>query len=99
MRFSTLTISALTRLCALNLSCSDGADAPSAPRELLGRDADESIEPALERARGAAARAGSQLAQPAISLRAPVPVELPHVPDLANLIQIQLGGDQLVPVP
>ncbi len=31
MRFSTLTISALTGLCALSLSCSDGTDVPSAP--------------------------------------------------------------------
>ena len=42
---------------------------------------------------------GSQLAQATIGLRTPVAVELPHVPDLANLVQIQLGGDQLVPVP
>src|SRR6267378_3432243 len=40
-----------------------------------------------------------KLAQSAVRLRPPIPVELPDVPDLADLVEVELRRDQLVAVP
>src|SRR5450759_2325204 len=40
-----------------------------------------------------------ELAQPRVRLGSPVAVELPHVPDLANLVEVELRRNQLVAIP
>jgi len=37
----------------------------------------------------------SQLHEPAVRLRPPIAVELPDVPHLADLVEIEIGGDEL----
>src|SRR6185312_1170176 len=40
-----------------------------------------------------------ELRQPPICLRPTIAEELPDIPDLANLVEVELGGDQLGLVP
>jgi hypothetical protein len=39
-----------------------------------------------------------ELTQPAVGLWTPIPEKLPDIPHFANLIEIQLGGDELVAI-